>query len=114
MRHLVEYLEVDVRHHRSQEVLLGVVEEVYVVQDLRLPMHELAYFEHLRRVQLQEYATGQVVRLLQPEHLREANPVHQSEEGLVVERLFADFDDLYDKEEHVLVEGALQELVPVA
>jgi len=37
------------------------------------------------------------MHLLETKHLRKANPVHQSEEGLVVERLLDDFDDLYDK-----------------
>lgn len=64
--HLIEDLKVDVGHHRREEVLLAVFEEEDVVENLGLPVHELADFVELRRVELQEDAAGQVMGLLKP------------------------------------------------
>jgi len=111
--HLREHRHVRVAHYWSVEISLGVLKHENVVQDLGLPVHEFRELVHLRRVELEEQAGGQLESSLALEHLGEADPVHQADECRVEERRIAHLDNLYEEEEHLLVEVVFEKLIPV-
>ena len=70
MSHLAEYLEVDVRYYWRDKVLFLIFEEVDVVQDFGLPVHEFANLVKFGSIQLQQNSASQIMRLFVFEHLR--------------------------------------------
>ena len=84
-----------------------------MVYELWLPDHKLLHLVELRGKKLNQNPAGEIKTFLIFKHLGEANPVHQADQSIIVERLLAHLDYLNDQTKDLLIEWTLEKGIPV-